>query len=258
MIYGKTDLTLQLHVAEDLTPVFNRGQFYQHGWNYLSYPPTPKTKFLLTQFNNNNTCYTIVHVNSWPCVIIQWGLDPVSTSITKLPTIQCKRIVHKYLIHRQNSSHSLLHFNGGQLWMIVIFFQHCLYDICIRCRQGSRGHAWPDYIQYQFEWITGTESSQIGLNMTTLSNGNIFRFTGPLWGESTGDRWIPLTKPNDRALMFSLSCAWTNSWVNNRDVGDLRCICAHYDVIVMIRGTNHGILVSADGLAPPYAVFPVL
>ena len=26
------------------------------------------------------------------------------------------------------------------------------------------------------------------------SNGNIFHVTGPLWGESTGHRWIPLTK----------------------------------------------------------------
>ena len=28
----------------------------------------------------------------------------------------------------------------------------------------------------------------------TSSNGNIFRITGPLFGESTGHRWIPLTK----------------------------------------------------------------
>ena len=26
------------------------------------------------------------------------------------------------------------------------------------------------------------------------SNGNIFLVTGPLWGETTGHRWIPLTK----------------------------------------------------------------
>ena len=26
------------------------------------------------------------------------------------------------------------------------------------------------------------------------SNGNMFRITGPLWGEFTGHRWIPLTK----------------------------------------------------------------
>ena len=33
--------------------------------------------------------------------------------------------------------------------------------------------------------------------------------------------------------MFSLICAWTNSWANNWDVGDLRCHRAHYDIIVM-------------------------
>ena len=31
------------------------------------------------------------------------------------------------------------------------------------------------------------------------SNGNIFHVTGPLWGESSGDRWIPLTKAAQRA-----------------------------------------------------------
>ena len=35
------------------------------------------------------------------------------------------------------------------------------------------------------------------------------------------------------ALMFSLICVWTNDRVNNRDAGDLRRHCAHYDVSVM-------------------------
>ena len=35
------------------------------------------------------------------------------------------------------------------------------------------------------------------------------------------------------AMMYSLSCAWTIGWVNNRDAGDLRRHRAHYDVIVM-------------------------
>ena len=34
------------------------------------------------------------------------------------------------------------------------------------------------------------------------------------------------------ALMFSLICAWINSWVNNRDAGDLRRHRPHYDVIL--------------------------
>ena len=35
------------------------------------------------------------------------------------------------------------------------------------------------------------------------------------------------------ALMFSLICVWINSWVNNREAGELRRNQAHYDVIVM-------------------------
>ena len=33
--------------------------------------------------------------------------------------------------------------------------------------------------------------------MMTSSNGNIFRITGPLWGESTCHWWIPITKASD-------------------------------------------------------------
>ena len=36
------------------------------------------------------------------------------------------------------------------------------------------------------------------------------------------------------ALTIFLICAWTNSWVNDRDAGDLRHNHAHYDVIVML------------------------
>ena len=36
--------------------------------------------------------------------------------------------------------------------------------------------------------------------LMTSSNGNIFRLTGPLWGEFTGRRWIPLTKASDAEL----------------------------------------------------------
>ena len=36
-----------------------------------------------------------------------------------------------------------------------------------------------------------------------------------------------------RSLMFSLISAWTKGWVNNRDAGDLRRHCAHYDFNVM-------------------------
>ena len=36
----------------------------------------------------------------------------------------------------------------------------------------------------------------------TSSNETIFRATGPLWGETTDHRWIPLTKASDAEIWF--------------------------------------------------------
>ena len=72
-------------------------------------------------------------------------------------------------------------------------------------------------------------SDRLRITMTS-SNGNIFRVTGPLCGSPM----YSLHKGQwHGALMFSLICAW-NSWVNNREAGDLRRHRAHYDVIEMM------------------------
>ena len=71
------------------------------------------------------------------------------------------------------------------------------------------------------------------------SNGRIFRVTGLLCGEFTGQRWIPLKGQWHGALMFSLICAWINRWVNNREAGDLRGYrTPHYDVNVIDLGSS--------------------
>ena len=41
-------------------------------------------------------------------------------------------------------------------------------------------------------------------SMIKSSNGNIFRVTDPLWGQSTTDRWIPLTKASAAELWYFL------------------------------------------------------
>ena len=104
--------------------------------------------------------------------------------------------------------------------------------------------------------------------MMTLSNGNIFRVTGPLCGEVRNiifhftcclkmnhdgvikwkhfPRYWPFVRGIHRspvnsqhkgqwhgALMFSLICIWINGWVNNREAGDLRRYRAYYDDTVM-------------------------
>ena len=93
---------------------------------------------------------------------------------------------------------------------------------------------WKSSCEYEsfricFRWPGATS-----LNMMTSSNGNIFRVTGYLCGEFTGHRWIPHTKTSDTELLcFFFICAWINGWVNNREAGDLRRHCAHFNVIVM-------------------------
>ena len=63
---------------------------------------------------------------------------------------------------------------------------------------------WRDFGKIVF---TATIGAKIVSHMMTSSNGNIFCVTGPLRWESTGDRWIPLTKANDAELWCFLSTA---------------------------------------------------
>ena len=63
-----------------------------------------------------------------------------------------------------------------------------------------------------------------------------FHVTGPLCGEFTGHRWIPLTKASNAELWcFLWSVPWINGWVNNPEAGDLRRRCAHYDITLMMK-----------------------
>ena len=57
------------------------------------------------------------------------------------------------------------------------------------------------------------------------------------WPFVRGNPKSPVNSPHKGqwrgALVFSLICAWTDSWVNNGDAGDLRRYRAHHDVIVV-------------------------
>ena len=82
--------------------------------------------------------------------------------------------------------------------------------------------------------VSSAKMAAILHTMTTSSNGSIFRVNGPLCGEFTGHWWIPHTKARDAKLWcFFFICAWMNGSVNNREAGDLRRHCVHYDVTVM-------------------------
>ena len=60
--------------------------------------------------------------------------------------------------------------------------------------------SWPEFTRWKYHiLVSATFTFQLQSTMTS-SNGNIFRVTGPLCGEFTGPRWIPLTKASDAKL----------------------------------------------------------
>ena len=84
--------------------------------------------------------------------------------------------------------------------------------------------------KFSFTWTIMTPS--IISNMMTLSNGYIFRVSGPFM--KVGGPLNALNKGQWRGdLMFLLICAWTNDRATNQNAGDLRHHRAHYEVTVI-------------------------
>ena len=79
------------------------------------------------------------------------------------------------------------------------WLQNLLYILSRIWRHWGYLTPWKNSQQWlPFEWDS---------LMETLSNENIFRLVGPLWGESNGHQWIPLTKTSDAELWFFLGSA---------------------------------------------------
>ena len=105
----------------------------------------------------------------------------------------------------------------------------------------------------------------------TSSNGNIFRFTGPVCGEFTGHRWIPLTKASDVELWCCLwSALWIKGWVKNRDPRHIfskhfhincwlvfaQCRHMPLDILVIIGSSNGMVLTCGPAITRTNADLP--
>ena len=68
----------------------------------------------------------------------------------------------------------------------------------------------------------------------TSSNGNIFRVTGPLCGDST----VAGVFLSQRPVTRSFDVLSDLRWINNPDAGHFRRHCAHSDVTLMWNGVS--------------------
>ena len=84
------------------------------------------------------------------------------------------------------------------------------------------------------------------ISMTLEDTGDIISYAMmpmqkiSMMTSSNGIHRSPVSSPHKGqwrgTLVFSLICVRINSWVNNREAGDMRRHRAHYDVIVMSKG----------------------
>ena len=102
-------------------------------------------------------------------------------------------------------------YSGKRLWVagmvdelrkdqrpgLTIFSGWCHLYVLFGKRLNTNSKS-PFFVSHFFS--LGHKPWQTKCCMMTSSNGNIFRVTGLLCGEFTGDRWIPLTKAGDAEL----------------------------------------------------------
>ena len=99
-----------------------------------------------------------------------------------------------------NFEHCKLHFMYITLHMRVFFYWYLSISSKSKCLIQVLPLCFSD-IPYFAGSVYGTAMHVTqGINMMTSSKGNIFRVTGHLCGEFTGDRWIPRTKASDAEL----------------------------------------------------------
>ena len=121
---------------------------------------------------------------------------PKKRSLAAILTGNCvsnasTRTTYYYPQIQQKHAYIAIHsFFAAYRWPLRWFIQGIQSD-----RQAEHATNWDSL-------FTVGENLQMGLQMMTSSNGNIFRVTDPLYGEITGYQWIPLTKANDAELDF--------------------------------------------------------
>ena len=111
-------------------------------------------------------------------------------------------------------SHSLWRHHNGHaandtskcifLYETFLFWLKVLWIVFAGVHQGWT-NVYPDLRRHMASlvnmmWYNHIRHTVNENDMMTSWNGNIFRVAGPLWGESIGDRWIPLTKPVTRTF----------------------------------------------------------
>ena len=157
-------------------------------------------------------------------------------------TAHCMNKIYSFVLLSIGSGNDLA--PGGNKPLPDTMLSHISVAIYMASKSHNVQIAWAFSPTMRRRWTGRTDAGTMHFAdwiIMTSSNGNVFHITGTLCREFTGHRWTPSQGPVTRSfevffdlrlnkrLSFDvpLSWAWTNGWVNNRNVGDLRRYRAH-------------------------------
>ena len=123
-----------------------------------------------------------------------------------------------------------IHFNANFKWpCVIINYGHREYKLCLK----------PILWHYSgYQYVTKHLARNLS-NYFNWQHDDVIKWKHfpRYWPFVRGIHRFPGTSPHKGqwrgTLMFSVICVWINGWVNNREAGDWRRYCAHYDVTVM-------------------------
>ena len=123
-----------------------------------------------------------------------------------------------------------IHWSIYKLTISTVDWSKCLYNKEIKAFMTKLTQK---FIKQAYQWEAGN----------TKFHDDVIKWKHfpRYWPFVRGIHRSPVDSPHKGqwrgALMFPLICVWTNSWINNREAGDLRRYRAHYDVMVMFCHT---------------------
>ena len=172
-------------------------------------------------------------------------------------------IVHIMVTSNTSVCIQRLGFKLGSLWMIkhpLLKHQFITVTDCPLKYLAIILKAWFSNSSYRIVARTFTEKLLSGESHRAVAfHDDVIKWKHfpRYWPFVQGSHRSPVNSPQKDqwrgALMFSLICAWTNSWANNGDAGDLRRHRAHYDVIVLWKvntGEGNGLVPSGNRPLP--------
>ena len=126
------------------------------------------------------------------------------------------------------------------MWFLFYFCIFCtptnmayMYIMCCRKPKGIQSP-----LRHSYNWNSSMAHKKTNHNVINHDDVIKWKHFPRYWPFVRGIHRSPVNSPHKGqwrvALMFSLICDRINSWVNNREAGDLRRYLTHYDVTVMI------------------------